>query len=77
LYPNPFSETAVLMVTSPQQGGSFELELYDVLGTMVMKTNGFMNRELLISKGNLSSGTYFFVIRNNEGILMTDKLVIY
>lgn len=69
IYPNPFSaETIVEVIGS-------EFILYDIYGREVQRLPVTGNR-LLISRGNLVAGIYFYRVRNENKIIGSGKIVI-
>ena len=73
IYPNPFSETATI---STDVQGDLLFSLYDLLGREVMRIKEERSNSIVISRGVLPSGVYFYRLRTSEIILATGKLVI-
>jgi uncharacterized repeat protein (TIGR01451 family) len=75
VYPNPFSETALLLFNNPKQL-SIRFELTDVTGKLLRseKTNG---EEFIIRKNNLTSGIYFYrLINPDDSVNATGKMIL-
>ncbi|MBI4929858.1 MAG: T9SS type A sorting domain-containing protein [Bacteroidetes bacterium] len=75
VYPNPFSESTALEVIGNQSsviGGAFIM--YDVYGREIYRLPITDNR-LLIERGNLSNGLYFYSIESDGKILSRGKLL--
>jgi len=53
------------------------LILYTVQGIIVKTLTHITNDTLLIKRGNLPAGLYYFVLRTSDRILGTGKLVIH
>ncbi|MBL7815513.1 MAG: T9SS type A sorting domain-containing protein [Saprospiraceae bacterium] len=73
--PNPFKERTYIMLDGGQ-GKSFNVSLMDNVGRTVRTYNNVVTETLEIERGNLSTGIYFAVIRDQEGRSLTEKLVV-
>mgnify|MGYP001610797804 CR=1 FL=1 len=76
VYPNPFSTSVTVELNSPMSigaKGDVTFKMYDVFGREVYHSPITAHR-LLIERGNLSSGIYFYQIINNNQIIATGKL---
>jgi len=74
--PNPFRETTTLEVIGYQLSViGFEFKIYDVFGREVLQLP-ITGYRLLINRGNLASGFYFFKLASKREIIGTGKLVI-
>ncbi|MCH8319032.1 MAG: T9SS type A sorting domain-containing protein, partial [Bacteroidetes bacterium] len=51
--------------------------LYDVFGKRIKQIDHIKSQQIVIQRGNLSSGVYFFKITDNSSILSTGKLIVY
>lgn len=80
VFPNPFSTGINVEVTShtPIPGGmqiaNSEFRMYDVFGRAVYRLP-LTSYRLLIPRGNLASGIYFYEVRSGEKIIGKGKLV--
>lgn len=75
IYPNPFSGSATIELIdyrSPVTG--LEFNMYDIFGRKAMQLP-VNNHRLLISRGDLPSGMYFYEIRSREKIIGKGKLI--
>ncbi|GAA4934269.1 hypothetical protein GCM10023314_03380 [Algibacter agarivorans] len=73
LYPNPASD--LVQIKTEGLKGKTEVEIFNILGRLVMKTE-FENNQLDLDLNSLSSSSmYFLILRNNEKTA-TNKLVI-
>jgi ligand-binding sensor domain-containing protein len=73
VYPNPFSVSATLKITTSLKNGI--LFLYDVLGNEQRSTHIF-NSEAKIEKGNLHNGIYFYKIISDGILAGTGKIIV-
>lgn len=73
VYPNPFSTTATISLKKAIDNGV--LKLYNIQGQVVKEVKNISGNEIIISRENLSAGTYFVEIVNNESVYNT-KIVI-
>ena len=74
VYPNPFSEEAVIEVVKPNRNRSYTLNLYDRAGRAVRTLQSF-NGKFTIGSNGLSSGMYFYQITDGDWI-STGKVVM-
>lgn len=74
LYPNPIKEQAVLEFNNPDKE-VFTFELIEATGKAVLSRKGITTDRILIKKGNLSSGIYFYRLFNSKQEY-SDKLLI-
>ncbi|MBK6989722.1 MAG: T9SS type A sorting domain-containing protein [Bacteroidetes bacterium] len=73
-YPNPFSEQLIIYSENKFEGAS--LIVFDEIGKEVVKVDDLSSNEIVIKRGELSSGIYFVKIVENDRILMKRKIVI-
>jgi len=77
-YPNPFNPSTVVS-WQLAVGGFITLKVYDVLGnevaTLVSEFKSSGNYEIPFYAGNLSSGVYFYQLRQNNSLL-TKKMIV-
>jgi len=76
LYPNPFSETATLELTTSMSLNEAKVILFDGLGNevrVIKDIKGYMTR---IDREGLQSGIYFYRLVNEGGILASGKFLI-
>ncbi|MCF8379634.1 MAG: T9SS type A sorting domain-containing protein [Bacteroidales bacterium] len=73
--PNPFNETARLNFENPEQS-SYTFTLINSLGQAVRIVENIVTDQLIIEKGNLAEGLYFFQLSSGNAILVSDRLVV-
>lgn len=73
-YPNPFSEQLIIYSEDKFEGAS--LIVFDEIGKEVVKMDDLSSNEIVINRGELSSGIYFVKIVENDRVLMRKKIVI-
>ena len=78
LFPNPVSEVATLKLTQPAGGGSTTVRLLDATGRQVLERSlGTSPRlETQLPVGELPAGIYVVQVLNQNGLLITDRLVV-
>ena len=78
LFPNPVSETATLKLTQPAGGGATTVRLLDATGRRVLEQRfGSSPRlETQLPVGNLAAGIYVVQVLNQQGLLITDRLIV-
>lgn len=74
IYPNPFSTEAKLILND--SFANVSLEIYTLLGEKVRQIENLNSNEVIIKKENLVDGIYLFVLKQNEKILQTKKVII-
>lgn len=76
LYPNPFSDRAILRFSNPEQA-EFRLEVLDALGRQVLIQENNRGETFQIDRGNLNSGVYFYRLKKGSQVAGSRKFVIY
>ena len=74
IYPNPMKNEAILFLDK-FNGDEFELEVFDLNGSMVMRKIG-TNNQTLIKREDLSSGLYIFNIKQKGVLIGNGKMVV-
>lgn len=79
IFPNPVIETFT-MEFSLSENTNIEICIFDISGKIVKelyKGKGLFGENIFsFNKANLSSGTYFLVIKNNLNIIKNEKIII-
>lgn len=75
IYPNPMNQRAVLRFNN-EYNEKCVLTLYDSVGQIVLKVLNTGNSELVIERGNLQRGLYFYQLKSNNRIIATGNLVM-
>ncbi|MFZ1289401.1 MAG: T9SS type A sorting domain-containing protein [Melioribacteraceae bacterium] len=84
-YPNPFNPTTTIKYSIPssletQNFASLQLIVYDILGrevaTIVNKKQSPGNYEIIFDGKNLSSGVYYYQLKNNQHVITQKMLLI-
>lgn len=75
IYPNPFSDLAVVQFTR-NLSADHQVVIYDVLGQEVLREENPNSTQILISKENLNTGVYLIALVESGNILQTHKLVV-
>lgn len=75
IYPNPFSNFAILEFENSKQE-KHTLTLYNSLGQLVRQIDNINEEQVKIEKKNLTSGLYFFQLRNEVETVGTGKIII-
>lgn len=73
VYPNPTTEN-VSLVVSNYSLENLKFELYDISGKIILNQK-ITTSEILISMGNLSTGSYFIAVNENNKKLKTFKII--
>lgn len=75
IFPNPFSTSCTIIINSKFKMQNAELKIYDVTGREILKL-GIRNQKSEISRGNLTSGIYFYKVTNVNGVVGSGKIII-
>lgn len=76
IFPNPMNISATIKIASGNNITTANLKIYDILGNLVFSQKGINTNEILIYRGNLKQGIYFFKIANDNKIFGTGKFVV-
>jgi Ice-binding-like/Secretion system C-terminal sorting domain len=74
IYPNPFSTSVTIMINEASKISDYELRIFNVLGTEVIKTP-LTQQSTTIETGNLRTGIYFYRISGKNKKTQSGKLV--
>lgn len=75
LYPNPTNGTFSVLVEENLEGTSMQIEVYGILGNLLLSREVPMQRSSLISLDDHQSGIYLVVVRSGS-TMVTRKLVL-
>jgi hypothetical protein len=76
LYPNPFDQSATLIFDNPFKN-NFTLKIMDLAGRELRNIQNIFTNSLLIEKGTLNQGIYFYqLINQTKQTLVKGKMVI-
>jgi hypothetical protein len=73
LFPNPFIDQATL--SFPTVSGKATFTLYNDNGKLVKTVDNITGGKLTINRDNLARGLYYFMLRTNDNIIATGKLM--
>lgn len=76
VYPNPFSDKTIIQFNVTRNHSDIKLKCYNMMGEIVETTYEVNSNRIVLSKGSLSDGTYFFELYNNETKLGNGKFLI-
>jgi len=74
LYPNPFSEKAILEINKNNQD-PMKVQLFDILGNLVRDLD-FEGSSAVLEKGNMTAGMYFYRVIQSSDIVATGKFIV-
>lgn len=75
IYPNPSNQFATLEFNN-SKNLNCTLILYDIYGRLVHAINNIITDKIVIDRGNLISGIYFFKLYTEGEVIATGKLTI-
>ena len=78
LYPNPVADVANLTLTQPAGGGVTMVRLLDATGRRVLEQRfaATPRLETQLPVGELAAGIYVVQVVNQQGLLVTDRLIV-
>ncbi len=75
IYPNPFTEFTTLQFANPR-GLRHDLTVTNMTGQVVRKITDIAGDHILLARGELPSGLYFFALKSADGHAGTGKLLV-
>jgi serine protease len=75
VYPNPFMDAAVMEFSNPGNE-NFSLNILDVQGRIVQSYGNIRSEKVFIEKKNLTSGMYFFELRDSRSKIQARGKVV-
>lgn len=77
IFPNPFSESTTIKVTTPDNSANIIIELYNVIGTKVKSYELKQGENSVIVKGSeIDSGIYYVVLKINQKNVLFNKMIL-
>jgi uncharacterized repeat protein (TIGR03803 family) len=74
IYPNPFSNSVTINNSYPLKEAT--LTVYNQLGEIVDEINNINYQSIILHRGNLTEGSYFIRLKENNRIILVDKVII-
>lgn len=74
VYPNPFTSQVTFNFDNEINNGS--IKIYDVQGKVVMSKENVSGRQVIVERGNLNSGMYFYSITKDNQDICKGKLIV-
>ncbi|MBL4715433.1 MAG: T9SS type A sorting domain-containing protein [Bacteroidia bacterium] len=75
LSPNPFTDNAVISV-SHECSGITNVDIYDMTGRLIKTITGLRDNKVIIARGTLPTGMYFYNLQTTDGTSKAGKLII-
>ena len=75
IFPNPFTESTTLQFANPR-GLRHVLTVSNMTGQVVQEITEIVGDHILLERGELPSGLYFFVLKSADGHAGTGKLLV-
>ena len=72
--PNPFKSFATFSLNDASKNNSYDLNVYNVLGKMIISTQ-ITNLVTTLNTSNLQSGIYFYKVTENGKLVQSGKLI--
>lgn len=77
VYPNPFSDNTIIKLNAAKHYSEITLKCYNMMGEIMNAYYDINGNKIELSRGDLSKGTYFFELYDNETKLGTGKFLIH
>lgn len=74
--PNPITTSAIIKINGIVNKEPMSFVLYDITGKEVSVKSNISGSQIMIERGDLSNGTYFFKIVQNDKVIGIDKLIV-
>ena len=75
VYPNPFTESAILEIKTEDKTTEFTCRIFDLNGRLI-SSQVSENQQIQISKNGMEAGFYFYKMENRNGEIASGKLVV-
>lgn len=76
LYPNPFNNSAIINIDIAVKLNNASISIFDILGKEVKTINNINKNEVILEKGEMSAGLYFYKLLNNSSEVSNGKFII-
>ncbi|MBI4931921.1 MAG: T9SS type A sorting domain-containing protein [Bacteroidetes bacterium] len=76
VYPNPFTASAVIRLSPETKISNAVLSVYDITGRLVSSVNNIASTTIVIDRGDLPDGMYFYKLIDNGNMISNGKFVI-
>ena len=76
MYPNPVSDKASIILPESEAYQSTHIDVMDILGNVVYTNANVMGKDVIISRNDLASGTYFYRVTCKDGKTFRAKFIV-
>ena len=76
IYPNPFTSQTTIEISASIKVENAVLRVFDVLGEEMLSANFGSDQKIILNKGKLNSGVYFYEVSEKSKIISTGKILI-
>ena len=76
IYPNPIQNGNDLIIENQNEKGIF-MSMLDPTGRLVISESSCIDKNCKLSINVLSSGVYYLNLRTEEGLVYTEKIIVY
>jgi hypothetical protein len=82
LFPNPMTDRASVRIETKERLKNPTIEIYDLQSRIVTGINSSSvlesnKAEFILERSGLSNGTYFYIVRDEDQIIATDRFIVY
>ncbi|MFC2113865.1 PKD domain-containing protein, partial [Bacteroidota bacterium] len=77
VYPNPFSDHAVIQIITRGLNENIQMNCYNLLGEKVFIDYHVVQNRIELNRGQLANGSYFFEIYNDQIKIGKGKFILY
>lgn len=75
IFPNPFKNSALLKIDRVHEQ-PYDLKIFSFDGKLIRNYSQIYSNEVMIKKGNLQPGLYYYWLSNKHGTIQTSKILI-
>lgn len=76
LYPNPFSSQTIIEISSLEKPENAVLKVFNLVGQEIIRSTFGNSNKILLNRGNLESGMYFYKAFQKGKPIATGKIVV-
>lgn len=76
IYPQPFTDRAIVDIAQVTGAGTYELNLYNIQGKLVRRIDGLGAGQTAIYRAGLASGIYFYEVHSHGAAVYRGKVIV-
>ncbi|HQD35457.1 MAG TPA: T9SS type A sorting domain-containing protein, partial [Bacteroidales bacterium] len=75
IFPNPFKDKIIITLSSDINISEINLMVYNSIGQKILYNSNLKNNQLIIDLADEPNGLYYLIIRDNNKIIRTEKII--